>query len=216
MQVAQDFTNTFYSLPPGALDALMHCAIKLFHYRNGTRSSQLAIFLFVFIILWYGLNHWLCVTDILRVPANKQSQPDFVVPALSLMPEGPTAHDEVSRLCLIYLKCKLVNYLPAVLARTSDHPFVRYAVTGCLDHIRTSGTDSKFRDFLLQSRQHSITPILQSGLTFPWCCAKFSTTELEAKDYRGLNTLHVAVGIPSSLAAIGCLLDRVDINSLSE
>lgn len=28
MQVAQDFTNTFYSLPPGALDALMHCAIE--------------------------------------------------------------------------------------------------------------------------------------------------------------------------------------------
>ncbi|KAF8347175.1 ankyrin repeat-containing domain protein [Amanita rubescens] len=35
------------------------------------------------------------------------------------------------------------------------------------------------------------------------------------EDYRGLNTLHVAVAISTSLAVIDCLLDKVDVNSLS-
>jgi len=42
-----------------------------------------------------------------------------------------------------------------------------------------------------------------------------SKSELMTEDYRGLNTLHVAVAISTSLAVIDYLLDKVDVNSLS-
>ncbi|KAF8347172.1 ankyrin repeat-containing domain protein [Amanita rubescens] len=185
-------------------------------------------------------------SDLIRIPADKQRQPDFVVPAPSLKVPlfGGAAHNDVAKLCLTYLKSKLADYSPAVLARTSDHPFMRYAVTGCLDHIRASGTDSlatEFRAFFAPGSKtfegwcrlykKQLGKFATSGVgkhierldcahlavwfDLPMILRKFSAAELAAKDYRGLNTLHVAVGIPSSLAAIDCLLDKVDINSLS-
>ncbi len=188
-----------------------------------------------------------CSSLLIRVPADKQRQPDFVVPAPSLkvlLPGSIAAHDEVARLCLTYLKSKLADYPPAVLARTSDHPFMRYAVTGCLDHIRASGTDSLAREFRAFFAPGSKTQegwcrlykkqlgkFATSGVgkyierldcahlavrfNLPMILRNFSAAELAAEDYRGLNTLHVAVGIPSSLATIDCLLDKVDINSPS-
>lgn len=205
---------------------------------NGKRTSVLhAVDMDILIDRCSGL--------LIRILADDQRQPDFVVPALSIMLGGPPAHNEVARLCLTYLKCKLADHPPAVLARTPDHPFVRYAVTGSIDHIRASATDSllatEFRAFFtpgsktfegwcrLYKKQLGKFATFGVGkhierldcahlavwFDLPIILRKFSAAELAIEDYRGLNTLHVAVGIPISLAACISLLDRVEINSLS-
>ncbi len=49
----------------------------------------------------------------------------------------------------------------------------------------------------------------------PMMLHQFSKSQLMAEDYRGFNTLHAAVGIPSCLAVMDCLLCKIDVNSLN-
>jgi hypothetical protein len=101
--------------------------------------------------------------QVVCIPRDNQNQSNFVMPFHSsftdilgdhfgLMagdltrykhhPDRQVVNAAFARLCLMYLRCKLVDYPPEVLSHASDHPFTKYAVTGCLDHIRASESDA--------------------------------------------------------------------------
>ncbi|KAF8334519.1 hypothetical protein F5887DRAFT_1285897 [Amanita rubescens] len=212
--------------------------------------------------------------QVVCIQRDKQNQPNFLMPAsvhstftniplgnhFGLMALGDLTRCEhhpsststrqvvnaaLARLCLMYLKCKLAHYPREVLSHASDHPFTKYAVIGCLDHIRASETDTLAADFChffasgsatlegwcyLYKKQlgkfgasgigehvvHLDCVHLAVWFNLPMMLHQFSKSELMAENYRGLNTLHAAVGrIPSCLAVMDCLLGKIDVNSLS-
>jgi len=205
-----------------------------------------------------------CSDLLVRVPAKNQNQPGFLLPAHSSLSDilleeivrlskdltkyefrpSSLVNDDIAKLCLTYLKHKLAEYPLEVLARNLEHPFMRYAVTGCLDHTRASDTGALATDFraffspgsatfkgwcCLYKRQ--LGKFATSGVgrhlkrldcahlavwfNLPVVLQQFSGAELLSKDNRGLNILHVAVRLSSSPAIIDYLLDQVETNSLS-
>lgn len=205
-----------------------------------------------------------CSTLLVRVPAKNQNQPGFLIPVHSSLrgfllgeivrlSEDPTKYEsrpsslvneDVARLCLTYLERKLAEYPLEVLAQTSEHPFTRYAVTGCLNHICASEIGTLATDLrafcspgsvtfkglcYLYKRQLGkfATPGVERHLERLDCAhlavwldllvvlQQFSRAGLLVKDNRGLNMHHVAVWLPSTPAIIDYLLDQVETNSLS-
>jgi ankyrin repeat protein len=156
-----------------------------------------------------------------------------------------SVHTELAKLCLSYLKLKAMRHYRSVLSEISRHPFAAYAVAGWLEHIRASGTDALAREFqqflapeaatfeiwrhlfarwsgsfasskVLDHLEHLDPAHLAVWFDLPMIIPHFSDDQLCAEDCRGLNALHVAMNISSSISVIDRLLDKVDVGQLSK